>query len=51
MLVRIKKYFFYLVSNYGIQPKIAAYCISESKIFSYFIVEHFLFLGEAKIAI
>ena len=48
-----KKYFFFLASSYSMQPKIAAYYISEAKIFSYdfTIVEQILYFGEVKIAI
>ena len=59
MLVGIKKkkiyiyIYIYLASSYSTQPKIAAYCSSKAKIFSYAftIVEQFLYFGEAKIAI
>ena len=56
MLVGIKKkkyIYIYLASSYSTQPKIAAYCSSKAKIFSYAftIVEQFLYFGEVKIAI
>ena len=53
MLVGIEKYFLCLASSYSMQPKVAVYYNSESKIFSYTftIVEHFLYFGETEIAI
>ena len=45
--------YFFLASSYSTQPKIAAYCSSKAKFFSYAftIVEQFLYFNEAKIAI